>query len=88
MAVLREKLGGRPADHSVGLGLCREPFFLGAVGSVQRYYWLEKGYHVWGPPAGSIRRTYVDWRGKRTCHVGQVFSCRVYIDLNHRESRI
>jgi hypothetical protein len=36
MAVLGEKLSGGPVDHSARLGLCREPFFSGAVGSVQR----------------------------------------------------
>jgi hypothetical protein len=69
-------------------GLCREPFFLCAVGSVQIYRCFTKGCHIWGPPAGSVRRMYVDWRGKRTCRVGWVFPCRVYIDLNRRDSRI
>jgi hypothetical protein len=65
-----------------------EPFFSGAVGSVQIYRWLEKGYHVRGLPVGSVRRTYVDWHGKRTCRVDQVFSCRVYINSNHCDSWI
>jgi hypothetical protein len=71
-----------------GWGLCREPFFSGAVGPVQRCWWLAKGYHKRGPPAGSVRRAYVDWHGKRTYRVGQVFPCRLYIDLNHRDSQI
>jgi hypothetical protein len=44
---LGEKLGidlwiGRPACW----GLCREPFFSGAVGSVQIYRWLAKGCYA------------------------------------------
>jgi hypothetical protein len=69
-------------------GLCREPLFSGAVGSVQIYRRLVKGYHVRGPPTGSIRRAYVDWHGKHTCCVGRVFPCRVYIDSNRCDSRI
>jgi hypothetical protein len=71
-----------------GWGLCREPFFSGAVGSVQCYWWLAKGCHVRGPPTGSVHRVYVDWRGKRTCHVDRVFPCRVYIDSNHHDCQI
>jgi hypothetical protein len=69
-------------------GLCRELFFSGAVGSVQIYQRLMKGCHVRGLPVGSVRRAYVDWRKKRTCHVDQVFPCRVYIDSNHRDSQM
>jgi hypothetical protein len=51
-----EKLG---ADLRIGqparCGLCREPFFSGAVGSVQICRRLAKGCHVRGPPAGSVR---------------------------------
>jgi hypothetical protein len=54
--------------------LCWEPFFLGAVGSVQRCWWLAKGCHVRGSPTESVRRTYVYWREKRTRRVGQIFS--------------
>jgi hypothetical protein len=36
-------------------GLCREPFFSGLVGSVQRCWGLVKGCHVRGPAAGSVR---------------------------------
>jgi hypothetical protein len=66
----------------------REHFFSGAVVSVQPYRRLMKGCHVRGPPAGSVRRAYVDRCGKRTCRVGRVFPCRVYIDSNRRDSRI
>jgi hypothetical protein len=44
-----------------------------------------KSYHVRGPPAGSVRRAYVDWHGKRTCRVGRIFPYRVYIDSNRRD---
>jgi hypothetical protein len=84
-----EKLGmdpwiGQPACWR----LCREPFFSGAVRSVQICRCLMKGCHVRGPPAGSVHRAYVDWRGKRTCRVGRVFPYIVYIDSNHRDSQI
>jgi hypothetical protein len=39
-----------------------------------------KGCHIWGLPAETIRRVYMDWCEKRTCRVGQIFPCRVYID--------
>jgi hypothetical protein len=69
-------------------GLCQESFFSRAVGSVQRCWWLVKGCHVHELPAESVRQAYVDWRAKCTCHVDRVFPCRVYIDSNHRDSRI
>jgi hypothetical protein len=89
LAGSEEKLGtdpriSQPACH----GLCQELFFSGAMGSIQICRRLVKGCHVRVPLAGSVCRAYVDWRGKRTCRVGQVFPCRVYIDLNHRDSRI
>jgi hypothetical protein len=70
-----------------GWRLCREPFFLGAVGSVQRCWWLVKGCHIRRPPTGSVCQTYVDWRGKHTCPIGWVFPYRVYIDSNRRDSQ-
>jgi hypothetical protein len=66
----------------------REHFFSGVVVYVQPYRWLMKGCHEWGPPTRSVRRAYVDWHGKRTCRVGQVFPCRVYIDSSHCDSQI
>jgi hypothetical protein len=68
--------------------LCREPFFLGAVALSIAVDDFAKACHVRGPLAGSVRRTYVDWRGKRTCRVGQVFPCRVCINLNRHDSQI
>jgi hypothetical protein len=88
MTVLGEKLGGGPVDHSARLGVVSGALFSGAVGSVQRCWWLAKGCHVRGLPVGSIHRAYMDCRGKRTCHVGWIFPYRVYIDSNHRDSRI
>jgi hypothetical protein len=89
LAGLGEKLGTDPwIGQPACCGLCQEPFFSGPVGSVQIYRHLVKGCHVQGPPAGSVRRTYVDWHGKHTCHVGRVFPCRVYIDSNCRDSQI
>jgi hypothetical protein len=89
LAGSEEKLGMDPRiDQPACCGLCREPFFSGAVGSVQICRRLVKGCHVRGPPAGSVRWTYVDWHGKHTCRVGWVFPYRVYIDSNHRDSRI
>jgi hypothetical protein len=69
-------------------GLCREPFFSGAVAPSIAVEDFVKGRHIRGPPGGSRRRAYVDWRGKCTCRVGRVFPCRVYIDSNRRNSRI
>jgi hypothetical protein len=88
MAVLGEKLGGGPVDHSAGLGVVPGALFLGSSRVHPTVWWLEKGCHVWGAPTGSIRWAYVNWCGKRTCHVGQVFPCRVYIDSNCRDSWI
>jgi hypothetical protein len=65
-----------------------EALFSGAVVSLQPCRQLIKGCHIRGPPAGSVRWAYVDWRGKRMCHIGRVFPCMVYIDSNRRDSRI
>jgi hypothetical protein len=84
-----EKLGTDPwIGQPACCRLCRDPFFSGAVRSVQICRRLAKGCHVRGQPAGSVRRAYADWRGKRTCRVGRIFPCRVYIDSNRRDSRI
>jgi hypothetical protein len=56
-----EKLGTNPRiGQPVCCGLCREPFFSGAVGSIQIYRRLAKGCLIWGPPIGSVRWAYVD----------------------------
>jgi hypothetical protein len=89
MAGMGEKLGmdpriGQPARW----GLCQELFFSGATTLSIAVEDFAKGYHVRGPPAGSVRRAYVDWRGKCACRVGRVSPCRVYLDSNRRDSRI
>jgi hypothetical protein len=61
---------------------------LGAVDLFKSVEDCVKGCHVHGPPVGSIRRAYVDWHGKRTCRIDQVFPCRVYIDSNRCDSQI
>jgi hypothetical protein len=89
LAVMGEKLGTGPwIGQPVCCGLCQKPFFSGAVNLLKSVDDCAKGYHIRGQPVGSIRQAYVDWRGKCMCHVGRVFPCRVYIDLNHRDSRI
>jgi hypothetical protein len=86
---LGEKLGTDPRiGQPMCCRLCREPFFSGAVGSIQIYRRLMKGCHVWELLVGSVHWTYVDWRGKRTCRVDRVSPCMVYINSNHRDSRI
>jgi hypothetical protein len=89
MAALGEKLSthlriGQPACCE----LCREPFFLGAVALFIVVDDIMKGCHVCGLSTGSIHGAYMDWREKHTCRVDRVFPCRVYIDSNHRDSRI
>jgi hypothetical protein len=70
-----EKLDTDPWITQPGRGLCREPFFSGAVDLFKSVSECAKGCHV-------------DWRGKHMCHVDQVFPYRVYIDSNRRDSRI
>jgi hypothetical protein len=89
MASSREKLRTDPRiGQLVCCGLYREPFFSGVVALSIIADDFMKGCHVQGLPIGSIRRAYMDWRGKRTCHVGRVFPCMVYIDSNRRDSQI
>jgi hypothetical protein len=86
---LGREAGYGPTDWSAGaLWIVSGTLFLRSSGHVQLCWRLVKGCHVQGPPAGSVRRAYVDWRGKRTCRVGQVFPYRVYINSNRRDSRI
>jgi hypothetical protein len=71
MAGSGEKLGTDPwIGWTSCCELCQEPFFLGAVTLSIIVDDFAKGYHIRGPPAGSICRAYVDWREKRMCHVG------------------
>jgi hypothetical protein len=86
---LGRETGFGPTDRSAGvLGIVSGALFLGSSDSVQLYRWLVEGCHVRGPPTGSVRRAYMDWRGKRMCRVGRIFPYRMYIDLNRRDSRI
>jgi hypothetical protein len=72
MTVLGEKLRWVPRTTQRGWEVESGALFLGSSASIQHSRRLAKACHVRGPPAGSVRRTYVDWRGKRTCHVGRV----------------
>jgi hypothetical protein len=88
MAVLGEKLRWVPQTTQPGWEVELGALFLGSSESVQLCWVSVKGCHVRGLPVGSVRQTYVDWRGKHACRVGRVFPCRVYIDSNRRDSRI
>jgi hypothetical protein len=88
MAVLGEKLRRVPWTTQPGGEVESRALFLRSSESVQLCWVSVKGCHVRGPPAGSLRQAYVDWHEKRTCHVGRVFPCRVYIDSKRRDSRI
>jgi hypothetical protein len=80
--------GNKPADHSVGLRVVSGALLFRSSGFVQIYWWLHERLlyvdhvrYVWsrsihGPSLKSV------WR------VSRVFPCRVYIDLNRRDSRI
>jgi hypothetical protein len=86
---LGRETGYRPTDRPAGvLRIVSGALFLGSSDSVQLCRRLVKGCHIRGLSAWSLCRAYVDWCGKRTCHVGRVFPCRVYIDSNRRNSRI
>jgi hypothetical protein len=61
--------------------------FLG-VEACFNFVGASEGCHVRGLLAESVCRVCMDWSGKRTWHVGQVFPCRVYIDSNRRDSQI
>jgi hypothetical protein len=88
MTVLGEKLRWVLRTTQPGRGVESGALFLGSSEFVQLCWVDVKGCHVQGLPTGSVHVAYVDWRGKRTCHVDRVFPCRMYIDLNHRDSRI
>jgi hypothetical protein len=62
---LGEKLGMYPLiGQLVYCGLCQEPFFSGAVESVQIYRWLVKGCYAWTTWDTYGRWPYVDWAWK------------------------
>jgi hypothetical protein len=66
MAVLGEKLRRVPWTTQSCWEVESRALFLRSSESVQLCWVSVKGCHVRGLPAGSVRRTYVDWRGKRT----------------------
>jgi hypothetical protein len=76
MTVMGEKLG---RDPQIGQLVCcelgQEPFFSGAVGSVQLCWVSIKGYRV-----RLVMSAYM------SCVLG--FSCRMYINSNHHDSQI
>jgi hypothetical protein len=77
-----EKLGETCKSLSRARGCIGSTGFSGAEdlsSSVDDYV---KSCHVHGLLAGSICVAYMNWCGKRTCRVDQVFPCRVYIDSN------
>jgi hypothetical protein len=81
MTMLEEKLGGGPADHLVALGVVSGALFLQSsrvrptlLMAYERLppTWTARRKHtrgVRGLPAGSVRGAYMDWHGKRICHV-------------------
>jgi hypothetical protein len=88
MAALEEKLGGGPTDHSIVLGVVSGALFLGS-GRVRPTLLMacERLLRTWTTHRKRTRGIRgLTW--KRMCHVYRVFPCRVYIDSNHRDSRI
>jgi hypothetical protein len=69
----RERNWYELADRLAGvLRIMSGALFLGSSDSVQSCRWLVECCHIRGPPVGSVRWVYVDWRGKRMCRVGWV----------------
>jgi hypothetical protein len=60
MAVLGVKLGRVPRTTQLGWVVESGALFLGSSESVQLCWVGVKGCRVRGPPAGSVRRVYVD----------------------------
>jgi hypothetical protein len=88
MIVLGEKLGGGPTNHSAGLGVVLGALFLGSSRVrptlIMAYERLSR---MW-TATERVHGAYVDWCKKCTCHVYRVFPYKMYINLNHRDSRI
>jgi hypothetical protein len=86
---LGRETGYGPMDRSAGvMWIVSGALFLESSSPAQLCRRLVKGYQIRKLPVERICRTYVDWRGKRTCHVDRVFPYRVYINSNHCNSRI
>jgi hypothetical protein len=78
-----------PMDRSAdALWIVLGALFAGAVALSSTVNYFAKGCHIRGLPTGSVCQAYMDWHGKCMCRVGRVFPCRVYIDLNRRDSQI
>jgi hypothetical protein len=88
MAVLGEKLGDGHVDHSSKLGIVSGALFLRSSRVHPTFLMAFERLTHTGTAVGSVRGIYVDWREKHTCHVDRVFSYRVYIDSNRRDSQI
>jgi hypothetical protein len=76
MVVLGEKLGGRPADHSAGLGVVSGALFLGT----------SRIHLMLLMACERLPRTWIA-RRKRTRGVHGL-AWKTYIDSNHRDSWI
>jgi hypothetical protein len=70
MAVLGEKLRQVPQATQPGWEVESGALFLESSKSIQLYWVSVKGCHVRGPPVGSVRRAYMDWRGIRGVIIG------------------
>jgi hypothetical protein len=88
MVMLGEKLRRVPWTAQSGWEVESWVLFLGSSESIQLCWVDVKCCHIRGSPAGSVCVAYVDWHVKHTCHVDQVFPCRVYIDSNRHDSQI
>jgi hypothetical protein len=86
---VRTQLGTDPQiSQPMCCGLYREPFFSGAVALSIVVDDFMNVCHARGLPTENVCGAYVDWREKRMYRVDRVFSYMLYIDSNHRDSRI
>jgi hypothetical protein len=89
MVVLGEKLSGLSMDRSTGvLGIVLGDLFLRRNRVRPTLLMASERLPRMRITVESVRVMYMDWRRKHTCRVDRVFPCRVYIDLNRRDSRI
>jgi hypothetical protein len=86
-----EKLGTNPRIGQTSCcGLCRDPFFSGAVTLLNSVDDCVKDCYMWTMWDTFGLGPYTDWAWKAcgVLVVGPVFPCRVYTDLNRCDSRI
>jgi hypothetical protein len=89
MAGSREKLGTDPRIGQPSCcALCREPFFLGAVTLSIAVDDDAKGWYMWTTWDTYGLGPYADWAWNVCDVLVGVFLCRVYNDLNRRDSQI